>query len=347
MKNNWGPLIIDLQGTELQPEERELLAHPLVGGLILFSRNYESPDQLQTLIHNVRQIPKTAFLIMVDQEGGRVQRFRQDFTRIPPAAFYGKCYDENPELGLRLAETGAWVMAYELLNHGIDLSLAPILDLNKGLSSIIGDRAFHTDTTVAIQLAAAYLKGMKTAGMAGTGKHFPGHGSVTPDSHKELPVDPRSLDQVFQDDLQPFMHFITAKIPALMTAHILFPEIDQLPVSFSAYWLQQVLRERLRFEGVIMSDDLDMKGAERVGDHADRMKLAREAGCDLILLCNNRQAVIQVLDRLSASAHQVDLQKYELLRGRFPTQSSQTAENPLWRERRNFLLEQCELAKTG
>lgn len=345
MENKWGSLIVDLQGTELQPEERELLAHPLVGGLILFSRNYQSSEQLQALIQTIRGALKKPFLIMVDQEGGRVQRFRQGFTRIPEAAFYGRMYDENPERGLRLAETGAWVMAYELLSYGVDLSLAPILDLNKGLSSVIGDRAFHQDKAVALLLADAYVQGMKTAGMASTGKHFPGHGSVTLDSHQELPVDLRTFESVLQDDLQIFIHFIMAKIPALMTAHILFPEIDNLPVSFSSYWLQEVLRKQLCFEGVVISDDLDMKGADGVGDYTDRVRLAREAGCDLVLLCNNRKAVIQVLDHLPAAPYQLAISKYELLRGHFPPLSFQFTENPQWQKKRDFLLKQCELAR--
>jgi beta-N-acetylhexosaminidase len=345
MQKTFGSLIMDLQGTTLLQDEKELILHPLVGGLILFSRNYETPEQVEALIKQVRQVVQDKpFLIMVDQEGGRVQRFRKDFTRIPPAAVYGQVYDENPALGLQLAETGGWVMAYELLARGVDLSLAPILDLNKGVSSVIGDRAFHGDIIKAIKLAAAYIHGMKVAGMAATGKHFPGHGSVAPDSHKELPVDERRFDELAREDLQPFVHFINAKIPALMTAHILFPAVDKLPVSFSRYWLHEVLRQELHFEGVVMSDDLDMKGADSVGDYADRMQLAREAGCDLILLCNNRAAVLQVLDRVPHAAHSVDLNKYELLRGRFAEVNPRLDENQAWLNRRDFLLKHCELA---
>lgn len=345
MQKSFGSLMIDLMGTELQQEEQELLEHPLVGGLILFSRNYQTPEQVQTLIKSVRQAVKAKpFLIMVDQEGGRVQRFRQDYTRIPPAALYGQVYDENPALGLQLAETGGWVMAYELLMRDVDLSLAPVLDLNRGISSVIGDRAFHGDFKHAIKLAAAYIHGMKVAGMAATGKHFPGHGSVAPDSHKELPVDDRSFEEISKEDLQPFIHFINAKIPALMTAHILFPAVDKMPVSFSRYWLHEVLREQLHYEGVVMSDDLDMKGAAVVGDYADRMELAREAGCDLILLCNNRAAVTQVLDRVSYEPHLLDLDKYELLRSRFSGASQRQDENQTWLNRRDFLLKHCELA---
>jgi len=344
MTKNFGSLIIDLQGTELQADEKELLQHPLVGGLIFFSRNYQDSEQLAALVRSVRQGLNKPFLIMVDQEGGRVQRFRDGFTRIPPAAVYGQAYDANPELGLQLAEAGGWLMAHELVSKGIDLSLAPILDLSKGVSSVIGDRAFHRDVKTATQLAGAYIEGMKAAGMAATGKHFPGHGSVAPDSHKELPVDHRSYEEVAEEDLQPFIHFINANIPALMTAHILFPTIDKMPVSFSHYWLQEVLRQQLRYKGVVMSDDLDMKGAALGGDYADRMQLARAAGCDIILLCNNRPAVIQVLDRVPAASNMLDEQKFDLLRARFPAAQQSPSEKDVWAKKREFLLQHCATA---
>lgn len=342
MNENFGSLIIDLQGTTLQPEERDLLNHPLVGGLILFSRNYESPEQIKALVHGVRKSLAKPFLIMVDQEGGRVQRFRQGFTRLPPAGLYGQIYDDNPRLGLQLAETGGWVMASELVACGIDLSLAPILDLNKGISSVIGDRAFHRESAVVIQLAGAYIRGMKAAGMAATGKHFPGHGSVAPDSHQELPIDARPYEALEKEDLLPFMHFIKEKIPAFMTAHIQFPALDQQPVSFSQSWLKTILREKLHYEGVIMSDDLDMKGAAGAGTYADRFCLAREAGCDLILLCNNRAAAIQVLDQVNAKDHLLEDDRYFQLCARFPTEQAKPVENKIWLERRDFLLEHCE-----
>lgn len=341
MQKAFGSLIIDLKGIELEQDEKELLEHPLVGGVILFTRNYQFPEQLQNLIRSIRQVNKP-LLIMVDQEGGRVQRFRNGFTPIPPAAVYGKRYDENPHLGLQLAETGGWLMAYELVSKGIDLSLAPILDLNKGLSSIIGDRAFHQNAAIAVKLAAAYIQGMKRAGMAATGKHFPGHGSVVPDSHLELPVDSRIWDEVRQDDLQPFIAFIKGEIPALMTAHILFPQVDKMPVSFSRFWLKNILREQLGYQGVVISDDLNMKGAEIMGNYADRMCLAREAGCDIILLCNNRPAILQVLDRVVAAEHQLDPSKHELLRADFSL--AHQVDQHTWEQQRDFLLTHYEMA---
>ncbi len=342
MQKSFGSLVMDLQGTTLQPEERELLAHPLVGGVILFTRNFESLQQLKALTQSIRAVKEKPLLIMVDQEGGRVQRFRQDFTRLPKASDYQGRAKNNLPLALQLAKTGAWLMASELLAAGVDLSLAPILDLNKGVSAVIGDRAFGSTPEEVKRLASAFIEGMKEAGMSATGKHFPGHGSVAPDSHLELPVDERSWEQIEQDDLQPFMHFIQDNISALMTAHIVFPQVDAMPVSFSRHWLQEILRHRLQFKGVVMSDDLDMKGADSMGDYADRMKAAFTAGCDIILLCNNRPAVIQVLDRLPYAAYLLERSKYELLRGKFTDEISLLAQSKLWQNRRDFLFEHTE-----
>jgi len=338
----FGPLIIDLISTELSSEEAELLAHPLVGGVIYFTRNYSSPTQIQALSKSIRAVKDKPLLIMVDQEGGRVQRFKDQFTRLPPAAFYGQAYDRQAALGLDLAEKGGWLMATELLQQGVDLSLAPVFDLNKGLSSVIGDRAFHQDPLIAVKLARAFIRGMQTAGMAATGKHFPGHGSVAPDSHLELPVDPRPFETIEKEDLQPFIQFINDKIPALMTAHILFPAVDKMPVSFSSYWLRDILRQRLHFEGVVISDDLNMHGANMAGNYLERAGLACEAGCDLLLVCNNRPAVLQVLDGLP-SRFALGRDKYDLLRGRFSLDPATLRENPLWQERRDFLLEHTGL----
>jgi beta-N-acetylhexosaminidase len=342
MPKSFGPLIIDVAGTALQPEERDLLQHPFVGGVVLFARNYETPQQLQSLITEIRQVKAKPLLIMIDQEGGRVQRCRHQFTRLPPAGDYSHLAKNNPLLAQQLSEAGGWLMAAELLTRGVDLSLAPVLDLNKGVSSVIGDRAFGATATQTIALAAAFIEGMKKAGMAATGKHFPGHGSVASDSHQELPVDERSFEHIEKEDLQPFIHFINAKIPALMTAHILFPAVDSLPVSFSRYWLHNILRERLGFKGVVMSDDLDMKGAATVGDYADRMQAAAAAGCDLILLCNNRAAVLQILDKVPYAAYLLDLKKYELLRGNFAAFQQPLEQNAHWQNYRDSLLKHGE-----
>ena len=224
MTNPLGALIIDLQGKELTPDERELLAHPLVGGIILFTRNYETRSQLTNLCKTVRQARRKPALILVDQEGGRVQRFIPEFTRLPSMAFFGEAHDANPAAALRMASDCGWLMATELLTVGVDLSLAPVLDLNKGVSSVIGQRAFHADPNCVIALAHAFIQGMQEAGMAATGKHFPGHGAVTLDSHVAMPVDDRDLQEIERDDMVPFIGLMKRGMHAMMAAHITFPE---------------------------------------------------------------------------------------------------------------------------
>lgn len=299
MDSNIGSLITNVEGTFLTTDEKELLSHPLIGGVILFARNYESPAQLHNLCRTIRALRKRPYLIMVDQEGGRVQRFLEGFTRLPAFSSFGQIYDQHPEKALRLAEECAWLMAIELLNTGVDLSLSPVLDLNKGKSTIIGERAFHADPKAVIALGHAFIKGMQKAGMASVGKHFPGHGHIEPDSHLTLPIDNRSWNEIYQTDLQPFIGLIAQDIPALMAAHIVFAKIDSLPVSYSGHWLHDILRKQMKFQGIIFSDDLNMEGANISAHYGDRFSAAREAGCDLILLCNNQAGVIEVLDACS------------------------------------------------
>ncbi|TAK71599.1 MAG: beta-N-acetylhexosaminidase, partial [Gammaproteobacteria bacterium] len=270
MTNTIGAFIVDVEGKDLTAEERELLGHPLVGGVVLFARNYESRDQLQHLCHQIRAAHKSPLLIMVDQEGGRVQRFKEEFTRLPPMATFGKAYDEEPEKACQSAKECGALMAAELLSVGVDLSLAPILDLDKKRNTVIGDRAFHANAQTVITLAKAFIRGMQETGMASVGKHFPGHGGVALDSHVAIPVDGRSLSELQCDDLMPFAHLIQAGIPALMAAHIVFPEVDELPVGFSSRWLKDVLRTQLKFTGTILSDDLNMEGANISSHYADR-----------------------------------------------------------------------------
>lgn len=315
MKPTIGPVILDLIGTELNQEEREMLQHPLVGGVILFTRNYDSPKQLQQLCQSIRASRKTPLLITADQEGGRVQRFREGFTRLPAMSQIGACYDASADKGLHLAESCGWLMAAELLAVGLDLSFAPVLDLDKKLNAVVSDRAFHQEKNKVVTLASAFIRGMNQAGMAATGKHFPGHGTVTFDSHYVMPVDQRNLQEVLNDDAQPFIEFIQQRISALMPAHILFPAVDQMPVGFSAKWLKTILRQQLQFSGVIISDDLNMEGANMAGNHVDRALAALTAGCDFILICNNRQAAIAMLDQLPKTFH-VDSEKFTMLQGR-------------------------------
>jgi len=289
------PLMLDLEGAELTQDEVELLQHPLCGGLILFSRNFENVEQLERLIKDVRKASGLDLLIGVDHEGGRVQRFREGFTHLPAL---GKLYEqsEDEQGALQAAYNHAWLMASELRSMGIDFSFAPVLDLNYGVSQVIGDRAFHNEAATVCKMAEAYINGMHQAGMAATGKHFPGHGAVTADSHKEIPVDERPFATLDAFDIQPFSKLIPKGLDAIMPAHVIYPAIDNRPAGFSGVWLKQILRGILNFDGVIFSDDLDMEGASFAGNYAQRAEAAIAAGCDMVLVCNNREGVIQVLD---------------------------------------------------
>lgn len=317
MSNKIGALVIDLQGLQLTADEAELLSHPLVGGIILFARNYDNPSQLRELCRAVRASRAKPILIMVDQEGGKVQRFRNHFFSLPSLSFFGEWYDKNPSLGLELAKSAGWLMASEVLAAGVDISLAPVIDLNKNNSLAIGSRAFHADPEIVYLLAHAYIDGMREAGMTATIKHFPGHGSVQVDSHLEIPIDPRSLQDIFNNDIKPFQQLINTGVHAVMAAHIKFPQIDDLQVSFSRIWLHEILRKQLKFTGTIMSDDLNMQGANISANYADRVRIAREAGCDFALLCNNREAVIQSLDHLPHEQHQLTIDKWQTLQANF------------------------------
>lgn len=337
MTNKIGSLIIDVEGLSISPEDREILAHPLVGGVILFARNYASREQLNLLCQSIRDSRSSPLIIMVDQEGGRVQRFLHEFTRLPFMAVFGNLYDENPSNACRLAEDCGWVMAIELLSLQIDLSLAPVLDINKGVSSIIGERAFHANPQVVVTLANAFIKGMREAGMQAVGKHFPGHGSVVQDSHLAIPIDHRDLSTIEQDDMLAFTGMIKSGMTAMMAAHIIFPQIDQLPVGFSRVWLQQILRERLGFTGVILTDDLNMEGANISANYADRVCAAKEAGCDFALLCNNRKGVIEVLNHLDHKKYEVNKEKWSLLQGNQHSFSEAYQVNPRWHRTRELL----------
>ena len=284
-----GPVMIDLEGPELTALDKEKINHPNTGALILFARNYDNPEQVQALVKAIRAARKGDILIAVDQEGGRVQRFQNGFTRLPPAMAYAQ-----PEL----AEAAGWLMAAEVLAVDVDFSFAPVLDIDCGISEIIGNRSFSVDSEQAAELAAAFRKGMRAAGMAATGKHFPGHGAVALDSHLTLPVDPRPLAEIRSKDLTPFKRLIDQGLEAIMPAHVVYPEVDELPAGFSEIWLQEILRGELGFEGAIFSDDLSMEGAAGVGDFLDRARLAQQAGCDMLLVCNNSSAAEQVLDKL-------------------------------------------------
>ena len=290
--------MLDIQGTALTAEDRERLRNPLTGGLILFSRNYESPEQVAALVEEIHALRHPRLLVAVDHEGGRVQRFREGFTRLPACRRFGEIHDENPKRALRLAETAGWLMAAELRAVDIDFSFAPVLDLDRGVSAVIGDRAFHSDPEVVAALADAYLHGMRHAGMAATGKHFPGHGGCAADSHLALPVDERQFADLRIEDLIPFERLIHHGLAGIMPAHVLYPRIDREPAGFSTFWLKKVLREELGFQGVIFSDDLSMEGARGAGDPVGRARAALTAGCDMVLVCNDLAAAGQILEGL-------------------------------------------------
>lgn len=296
-----GPLMVDVAGTELSSEDLDILTHPLVGSVILFTRNYRDPQQISALCGAIRELRTPHLLIAVDHEGGRVQRFRDGFTRLPPVRLLGHRYDEDRRDALRKAQSLGWLMAAELRSVGVDFSFAPCVDLDYGLSEIIGDRAFHRDPAVVAALAAACMLGMREAGMAAVAKHFPGHGAVRADSHLALPVDRRPLADM-EGDLAPYRLLIENQLPGIMAAHVEYSAVDPKPASLSRRWITDILRGGLGFHGCVFADDLSMAGAAAFGDVIERTRLALAAGCDVLPICNDRDAVRAVLQNLDADA---------------------------------------------
>jgi len=291
-----GPFMVDIAGTELSADDVRVLTHPLVGSVILFARNYVNPRQVADLTASIRAVRTPHLLIAVDQEGGRVQRFRDGFTRLPAVRLLGRVYDEDRRDGLALAQSVGWLMAAELRAVGMDFSFAPCVDLDYGVSEIIGDRAFHSDPDAVAALAVATLSGMREAGMAAVAKHFPGHGAVVADSHVALPVDRRDYADL-EPDIRPYRPLIDNNLAAIMAAHVVFPAVDALPASLSRRWITDILRGELKFHGCVFADDLTMAGAAAFGDVLARAKLAFAAGCDVLPICNDRHSVELVLDR--------------------------------------------------
>jgi beta-N-acetylhexosaminidase len=292
-----GQLMLDLAGTEPDAAERELLARPEVGGLILFARNIVDPVQVRELVAAARAV-RPELLVAVDQEGGRVQRLRQGFTRLPPMRRFGELWDRDRERAVALAEACGALMAAETLACGIDISFAPVLDLDFGQSAVIGDRAFHREPLAVTALAGAFVHGMNRVGMQATGKHFPGHGFVAADSHIDIPRDDRPVSALEDDDLIPFRR-LAARLGGIMPAHVIYPQVAPEPAGFSRYWLQDLLRGALGFAGVIFSDDLSMEGATVAGSFPQRAAAALDAGCDMVLVCNHRAGALEVLDYLA------------------------------------------------
>lgn len=293
-----GPVMVDVAGVELSPDDIERLQHPQVGGVVLFARNFAAPLQLIQLTHSIRALRKPELLIAVDHEGGRVQRFKHGFTIIPPMRSLGKLWDRDPAQALAAARGCGFVMASELQAHGVDFSFAPVLDVDYGESGVIGDRAFHSDPHTIAVLAEALQAGLNAAGMTSVGKHFPGHGFVRADSHLEIPVDERSLAEITAADLLPFQRLARSHMGGIMPAHVIYPKVDSKPAGFSQIWLQQILRAKLGFEGIIFSDDLGMEGAATAGGVVARANAALGAGCDMALMCNDPRAQDTMLEGL-------------------------------------------------
>jgi beta-N-acetylhexosaminidase len=294
-----GPLMLDIVGKDLTEEDRRRLSHPLVGGVILFSRNYEDPAQLEQLCTEIHLLKSPALLIVADQEGGRVQRFRNGFTRLPPMRRLGDVWDQRPHHANELAWAAGYVLGTELRARGVDLSLTPVLDLDYGTSSVIGDRAFHANPHAVIELAHSLMSGLREAGMGACGKHFPGHGFIAADSHVAMPVDHRGYVDFKMADLQPFQALIDFGLPAIMPAHVVYPKIDSRPAGFSPIWLKAVLREEMGFDGMIFSDDLCMEGASVAGPITARVVAALNAGCDMALICNRPALADEALTQLN------------------------------------------------
>ncbi len=293
-----GPVMVDVGGMELTPDDIERLQHPQVGGVILFARNFAAPLQLIQLTHSIRELRSPALLIAVDHEGGRVQRFRHGFTAIPPMRELGKLWDRDPAQAIAAARGCGFVMGSELQAHGVDFSFAPVLDVDYGESSVIGDRALHSDPHTIAVLAEALQAGLNAAGMSSVGKHFPGHGYVRADSHHEVPVDDRSLAEITARDLLPFQRMARSGLGGVMPAHVIYPKVDSKPAGFSSVWLQKILREKIGFQGIIFSDDLMMEGASTAGGVVARANAALNAGCDMALLGNDSRAQDTLLEGL-------------------------------------------------
>jgi beta-N-acetylhexosaminidase len=308
--------MLDVSGFELTHEEIDILDHPLVGGLILFSRNYHDQKQLSDLVRHIRGVSRNDIVIATDHEGGRVQRFRQGFSEIPAMGNINVQTNENIKQSGYLCEQFGWLMAAELLAFDIDISFAPVLDI-QGVSEVIGDRSFHQQPQVIVQLASDFIKGMHRAGMSATGKHFPGHGNVLEDSHVAMPIDKRSREDIFALDMAIFKSIHQqGLLDAVMPAHVIYPEVDDLPAGFSETWIKQILRRELGFNGVVFSDDLSMQGAVQMGNIVDRAELAIKAGCDMVLVCNDPKGAVKVIDDLPSgmSQHKDSIQRIKCLK---------------------------------
>ena len=334
-----GPIMMDLIGTQISETERELLLHPQVGGLILFTRNFESIEQMAALVSEIRSLRTPHLLIAIDHEGGRVQRFHDGFTRLPPASVFGEIYKQDHDKARECAELTGWLMAAELRAINIDFSFAPVLDLAHGVSGVIGNRAFHSKPEIAATLAYAFMHGMSLAGMSAVGKHFPGHGGVVEDSHLALPVDHRDMATLMKADIVPFEKMIHNHLPAIMPAHVIYDQVDDKPAGYSTIWLKQILRDRLKFQGVIFSDDLSMEAAGIGGSYGERALLALNAGCDMVLVCNHPDGVSEVIEALGDYANPASQLRLTRMHGKENFDRDELLASPKWQQANKMILE--------
>ncbi len=327
-----GPVMMDLVGTQISDTERQLMQHPTVGGVILFTRNFESLDQITSLVSEIHSLRTPHLLISIDHEGGRVQRFHEGFTKLPPASVFGEIYKKDQDKAREYAELTGWLMAAELRAIGVDFSFAPVLDLAHGVSGVIGNRAFHSRAEIAATLAYAYMHGMSVAGMSAVGKHFPGHGGVVEDSHLALPVDHRDMATLMKADIVPFEKMIHNHLPAIMPAHVIYDQVDEKPAGYSAIWLKQILRDRLKFQGVIFSDDLSMEAAGIGGNYGERALLALDAGCDMVLVCNHPEGVTEVIDALGDYSNPVSQLRLARMHGKNTINRDELMASDKWKQ---------------
>ena len=334
-----GPVMLDIDGVSLTPADRDLLRQPAVGGVILFSRNYESPEQITDLVAEMRALRRPPLIVAVDHEGGRVQRFREGFSAIPPMRTLGREHRRDSENAERLARHAGWLIASELRAVGVDLCFAPCVDLDWGVSEIIGDRSFGRSPSVVATLAAAFCRGLRDAGMAAIAKHFPGHGAVVADSHEKLPFDRREYSDVL-DDMQPYERLSGMNLIAgIMTAHVVYPNIDPTPASFSEIWIQRELRDRIGFGGAVFSDDLSMKATRDYGSMVERAKLALNAGSDMVLVCNDRNAAQKTVAALNDYSNPLSLVRLARLHGTGQTLRETLLASDEWAEATSALAE--------
>ena len=327
-----GPLMVDLESTTISDIEKELLLKPEVGGVILFTRNFESVAQITSLVETIHGLRQPRLLVAVDHEGGRVQRFRDGFSQIPAAAVFLKATNNDLDKARSLAEKAGWLMAIELRACEIDFSFAPVLDLAHGLSGVIGDRAFHNKPKTVATIAYAYMHGMNKAGMQAVGKHFPGHGGVVEDSHVAMPVDHRPLEELLASDIIPFESMIENKLAAIMPAHVIYDNVDPKPAGYSAFWIENILRQRFSFKGVIFSDDLSMEAACIAGGYGERAEQALAAGCDMALVCNHLEGALEAAEYIKGYSNPASQLRLVKMHGQGQLDWNELKKNRRWQQ---------------